>query len=138
MSASKAEQSDSTPQQSTQKSFAAYPTRKESSDHVTHVLWDHRDRVILVVLTLLTLFTRLYQIGKHPKIYWDEVYMAKFGAQYINGTFYHDVHSVAGKLLIGLSEYVSGHNGSFTYKSGAKYPPHINYVFQRSSMAVIG
>ncbi|KAJ2139322.1 Protein O-mannosyltransferase 2 [Coemansia sp. RSA 788] len=64
--------------------------------------------------------------------------MGRFGAQYINGTFYHDLHPVAGKLLIGLSEYVSGHNGSFTYTSGAEYPPHINYVFQRASMAVIG
>ncbi|KAJ2826766.1 Protein O-mannosyltransferase 2, partial [Coemansia erecta] len=137
MSPTEREKGDEGPSQAQPKSFAAYPERSNSESEGV-LRWDHQDRWIATALTALCLFTRLYQIGKRDACTWDEVHFGKFGAYYINGTFYHDVHPPLAKMLVGLSEYLSGHNGSFTYALGSKYPEHVNYVFQRSFMAVIG
>ncbi|KAJ2389408.1 Protein O-mannosyltransferase 2, partial [Coemansia sp. RSA 2611] len=102
------------------------------------ITFDTADRIIALVLTVLALFTRLYQIGRHPVVTWDETYFGRFGAHYINGTLYSDLHPTLAKMLIGLGEYLSGHNGTFTYASGSVYPDYVNYVFQRSFVAVIG
>ncbi|KAJ1847389.1 Protein O-mannosyltransferase 2 [Coemansia sp. RSA 2708] len=102
------------------------------------ITFDTADRIIALVLTVLALFTRLYQIGRRPVVTWDETYFGRFGAHYINGTLYSDLHPTLAKMLIGLGEYLSGHNGTFTYASGSVYPDYVNYVFQRSFVAVIG
>ncbi|KAJ2551750.1 Protein O-mannosyltransferase 2 [Coemansia sp. RSA 1933] len=100
--------------------------------------FDGTDRILSLVLTLLCAFTRLYQIGRRQIVTWDETHFGKFGAQYINGTFYHDVHPPLAKMLVGLGEFISGHNGSFDYKSGVQYPPYVNYTFQRAFVALMG
>ncbi|KAJ1753924.1 Protein O-mannosyltransferase 2, partial [Coemansia sp. RSA 1591] len=128
MRPSKTEKSERMPLPSTSKSFAAYSSRQESRDHVPG-LWDHRDRLIILALTLLCAFTRLYRIGRANKAQWDESHFGKFGALYVNRTFYHDVHPPAAKLLVALSEVLAGHNGTFNFKG--EYPPYVNYVFMR-------
>ncbi|KAI9504698.1 Protein O-mannosyltransferase 2 [Coemansia spiralis] len=100
--------------------------------------FDTTDRVLSVALTLICLFTRLYRIGRRPVVSWDETHFGKFGAYYINGTFYHDVHPPLAKMLVGLGEFISGHDGSFIYKSGATYPAGVNYTLQRAFVAAIG
>ncbi|KAJ2716397.1 Protein O-mannosyltransferase 2 [Coemansia spiralis] len=97
-----------------------------------------RDAVITVVLTLLGLVTRLYRIGRRPNVSWDEAHFGKFGAYYINGTFYHDVHPPLAKMLVALAEVVAGHNGSFNFKSGASYPAYVNYTLMRVQLALYG
>ncbi|KAI7829038.1 hypothetical protein BX661DRAFT_193664 [Kickxella alabastrina] len=77
-----------------------------------------RDFVITAILTLLSLFTRLYKIGRRPNVTWDEAHFGKFGAFYINHTFYHDVHPPLAKMLVGLAEVIAGHNGTFKFGSG--------------------
>ncbi len=44
----------------------------------------------------------------------------------------------AGKLLVGLSGYLAGYNGSFEFKSGETYPEEINYTFMRQFNAFWG
>ncbi|KAI8325231.1 family 39 glycosyltransferase [Martensiomyces pterosporus] len=100
--------------------------------------FDNADRVFSLALTALCMFTRLYQIGRRSSVSWDETHFGKFGAYYINRTFYHDVHPPLAKMLVGLSEYLSGHNGTFGYKSGEEYPGYVNYTFQRSFVAMMG
>jgi dolichyl-phosphate-mannose-protein mannosyltransferase len=41
-------------------------------------------------------------------------------------------------MLVGLSGYLAGYNGSFEFKSGEQYPPEVNYVFMRIFNAVFG
>ena len=41
-------------------------------------------------------------------------------------------------MLVGLSGYLAGYNGSFEFKSGEQYPPELNYVFMRVFNAIFG
>ncbi|KAJ1945909.1 Protein O-mannosyltransferase 2 [Kickxella alabastrina] len=122
--------------------FEAYPRvhMKEADDKSPiygYKQWiTGTDGPVVLVLTLMCAFTRLYQIGKRAMVTWDESHFGKFGAYYLNRTFYHDVHPPLAKMLIGLSELMAGHNGTFTFKG--KYPDYVDYVFMRRFTALFG
>ncbi|KAJ2665618.1 Protein O-mannosyltransferase 2 [Coemansia sp. RSA 1200] len=94
--------------------------------------------LVVAMLTLVAAITKLHGIGRRNNVSWDEAHFGKFGAYYINGTFYHDVHPPLAKMLVGLSEVLAGHNGSFGFKGGETYPPHVNYRFMRMFNAAFG
>ncbi|KAJ1664547.1 Protein O-mannosyltransferase 2 [Coemansia sp. RSA 1813] len=120
--------------------FTAYPVSRvpvaTSVPYKRNEWTTNIDGPIIAALTLLCAFTRLYQIGKRATVTWDESHFGKFGAYYINRTFYHDVHPPLAKMLIGLSEYLAGHNGTFRFKG--EYPPYVNYTFMRCFTAMFG
>lgn len=91
-----------------------------------------------IIFTALAFFTRLYQIGKSDIVTWDEAHFGKFGSHYISRTYYFDVHPPLGKMLVGLSGYMAGYNGSFEFKSGEKYPDWVDYTFMRQFNAFFG
>ncbi|OMJ08765.1 Dolichyl-phosphate-mannose-protein mannosyltransferase 2 [Smittium culicis] len=97
---------------------------------------DKYDYLALAILTALSLFTRLYKIGKRDQVTWDESHFGKFGAYYLNRTFYHDVHPPLAKMLVGLAELIAGHNGTFNFKG--RYPKYVNYTFMRVQIAMYG
>jgi dolichyl-phosphate-mannose-protein mannosyltransferase len=41
-------------------------------------------------------------------------------------------------MLVGLSGWMAGYNGSFEFKSGEVYPEEINYTFMRVFNATFG
>ena len=41
-------------------------------------------------------------------------------------------------MLVGLSGYLAGYNGSFEFESGKHYPVEVNYTFMRIFNAAFG
>ena len=87
--------------------------------------------VMPVIFTILAFCIRTYKIGVNKHVVWDEAHFGKFGSQYLKNEFYHDVHPPLGKMLVGLSGYLSGYNGSFSFESGVPYPDYVDFVKMR-------
>ncbi|CEP64001.1 dolichyl-phosphate-mannose-protein mannosyltransferase PMT2 LALA0_S09e07382g [Lachancea lanzarotensis] len=87
--------------------------------------------VMPVVFTLLGFATRMYRIGVNNHVVWDEAHFGKFGSYYLRHEFYHDVHPPLGKMLVGLSGFLAGYNGSWDFPSGEEYPDYLDYVKMR-------
>ncbi|XP_065371071.1 protein O-mannosyl-transferase 2 [Calliphora vicina] len=78
--------------------------------------------IIFATVLLLTIATRFYKVTEPDHVCWDETHFGKMGSWYINRTFFFDVHPPLGKMLIGLSGYLTGYNGTYPFeKPGDKY-----------------
>lgn len=84
-----------------------------------------------IFFTFLSFVVRFYRILKNNGVVWDEAHFGKFGSYYLRHEFYHDVHPPLGKMLIGLSGYLAGYNGSWDFPSGEVYPDYIDYTKMR-------
>ncbi|XP_053669548.1 protein O-mannosyl-transferase 2 [Anopheles marshallii] len=74
------------------------------------------------VILLMTVGTRFYNVTVPDHVCWDETHFGKMGSWYINRTFFFDVHPPLGKMLIGLSGYLTGYDGTYPFdKPGDKY-----------------
>uniref|UniRef100_A0A0A9WU53 Protein O-mannosyl-transferase 2 n=1 Tax=Lygus hesperus TaxID=30085 RepID=A0A0A9WU53_LYGHE len=94
--------------------------------------------LLLCIITVLSLATRFYKVTEPEHVCWDEVHFGKMGSWYINRTFFFDVHPPLGKMLIALSGYLSGYDGSFAFdKPGDKYGD-VNYVGMRVFCTFLG
>lgn len=87
--------------------------------------------IMPIIFTILAFYIRMYKIGVNKHVVWDEAHFGSFGSQYLKHEFYHDVHPPLGKMLVGLSGYISGYNGSFSFDSGVPYPDYVDFVKMR-------
>lgn len=91
-----------------------------------------------LILTALSAFVRLHRIGSNTKVVWDEAHFGKFGSHYLKHEFYTDVHPPMGKLLVGLSGYLAGYDGSFKFESGMPFPNNVDFVTMRVFNCLFG
>lgn len=87
--------------------------------------------VMPLIFTAAAFYTRMYKIGANEHVVWDEAHFGKFGSYYLRHEFYHDVHPPLGKMLVGLSGYIAGYNGSWDFPSGELFPDYLDYVKMR-------
>ncbi|KIV98573.1 uncharacterized protein PV09_09637 [Verruconis gallopava] len=112
--------------------------RKEKKQSILDLVAEWEWLYAPVLFTLLAFFTRNYKIGLSPIVTWDEAHFGKFGSHYLKREFYFDVHPPLGKMLVGLSGYIAGYNGSFEFKSGDRYPEEVNYTAMRVFNSTFG
>lgn len=94
--------------------------------------------ILFGLICLLTILTRYYKIHEPNHVCWDETHFGKMGSWYINRTFFFDVHPPLGKMLIGLSGYLTGYDGTFAFdKPGDKYG-NTSYIGMRVFCASLG
>ncbi|XP_042201433.1 protein O-mannosyl-transferase 2 [Callorhinchus milii] len=92
----------------------------------------------LLLVTGLAFLTRFHRLSEPDHVCWDETHFGKMGSYYINRTFFFDVHPPLGKMLIGLSGYLTGYDGTFPFKKpGDKYEQH-RYYGMRALCATLG
>ncbi|XP_014601229.1 PREDICTED: protein O-mannosyl-transferase 2, partial [Polistes canadensis] len=90
------------------------------------------------IIIILTIGTRFYKVTEPQHVCWDETHFGKMGSWYINRTFFFDVHPPLGKMLIALSGYLTGYNGTFAFeKPGDKYE-NVKYVGMRIFCTLLG
>ncbi|ORY27894.1 Dolichyl-phosphate-mannose-protein mannosyltransferase-domain-containing protein [Naematelia encephala] len=99
-----------------------------------------REWAILLLVTALGSFVRLYKLWRPTSVVFDEVHFGGFAAKYIRQRFFMDVHPPLAKLLITLSAYVGGFDGNFDFKDiGKDYlEPNVPYVIMRFLPAALG
>ncbi|KAI5950385.1 PMT6 [Candida theae] len=91
-----------------------------------------------LVLTALSALVRIYHIDAAKYVVWDEAHFGKFGSHYLKREIYFDVHPPLGKLLVALSGYLAGYDGSFEFESGKEYPDGMDFVFMRVFNCLFG
>ncbi|XP_019767604.2 protein O-mannosyl-transferase 2 [Dendroctonus ponderosae] len=93
---------------------------------------------LFAIVCLLTVTTRFYKVEEPDHVCWDETHFGKMASWYINRTFFFDVHPPLGKMLIGLSGYLTGYDGTFAFdKPGDKYE-NASYVGMRLFCTSLG
>ncbi|KAL0078029.1 glycosyltransferase family 39 protein [Phycomyces blakesleeanus] len=120
-----------------EKSHRIYKDSQFSS-RALYFLREYKHTIIAITLTAISLWTRFRKIDVSDIVVWDEAHFGKFGSFYLKNEFYFDVHPPLGKMLVGLSGYLAGYNGSFGFDSGKHYPPEVNFKFMRLFNATWG
>ncbi|OCF40188.1 dolichyl-phosphate-mannose-protein mannosyltransferase [Kwoniella heveanensis CBS 569] len=99
-----------------------------------------REYAILGVVLLVGMGVRFHKLDRPDSVVFDEVHFGGFATKYLKRRFFMDVHPPLAKLLITLSGYIGGFDGSFDFKDiGKDYiEPGVPYVTMRFFPALLG
>ncbi|XP_046848331.1 protein O-mannosyl-transferase 2-like isoform X2 [Xenia sp. Carnegie-2017] len=94
--------------------------------------------VVLLVLTLLTLFSRYHKLTEPRHICWDETHFGKHANFYIAGQFFFDVHPPLAKMSIAWAGLLTGYDGHFPFEKPGDQYDDSTYIGMRVFCAVMG
>nr|XP_003705238.1 PREDICTED: protein O-mannosyl-transferase 2 isoform X1 [Megachile rotundata]XP_012145078.1 PREDICTED: protein O-mannosyl-transferase 2 isoform X1 [Megachile rotundata]XP_012145079.1 PREDICTED: protein O-mannosyl-transferase 2 isoform X1 [Megachile rotundata] len=111
---------------------------KQNSDKEAKKKTDMSWWLLFGIIIILTAGTRFHKVTEPQHVCWDETHFGKMGSWYINRTFFFDVHPPLGKMLIALSGYLTGYDGTFPFeKPGDKYED-VKYIGMRIFCTCLG
>uniref|UniRef100_A0A0P4XP58 Protein O-mannosyl-transferase 2 n=1 Tax=Daphnia magna TaxID=35525 RepID=A0A0P4XP58_9CRUS len=92
---------------------------------------------IFTLLMVATVSVRFYKLRYPEQVCWDETHFGRHANQYLQRTFFFDVHPPLGKMLVALFGYLDGYDGSFWFEVGKKYGD-ASYMGMRIGCAIMG
>ncbi|KEY65458.1 hypothetical protein S7711_08588 [Stachybotrys chartarum IBT 7711] len=98
------------------------------------------DYLLALGVTVAAAIVRIFRIYQPASVVFDEVHFGGFATKYIKGRFFMDVHPPLAKMLIALTGWLAGFDGSFDFKEiGKDYlEPGVPYVAMRMFPAICG
>uniref|UniRef100_A0A674NUV4 ArnT-like N-terminal domain-containing protein n=1 Tax=Takifugu rubripes TaxID=31033 RepID=A0A674NUV4_TAKRU len=83
--------------------------------------------VVLVLVTVVALWTRLSQLSYPNAVVFDEVYYGQFVSLYMKQVFFiDDSGPPLGHMILSLGAYLGGFNGNYAWNQiGAEYPNNV-------------
>ncbi|EGD81815.1 hypothetical protein PTSG_02529 [Salpingoeca rosetta] len=112
---------------------------KDAADTVAAVKQQPHGWSGLLLVTGIALLLRLAFISHPSSVVWDETHFGGFTANYIQGTYFLDVHPPLAKLLLAFVAKLSGFDGTFHFDTiGAEYPASVPFVALRMLSVVFG
>ena len=99
--------------------------------------------MLLLVLTVLSFATRLWDLSHPSSIVFDEIHFGTFAAHYLKGSFYFDVHPPLAKLMLAGAAWLGGGMpADFDWRQanlGTEYSgTGVPYVTMRALCAIFG
>ncbi|XP_028312226.1 protein O-mannosyl-transferase 1 isoform X4 [Gouania willdenowi] len=96
--------------------------------------------VLLLVLSALSLWTRLSHLSSPRAVVFDEVYYGQFVSLYMKRVFFvDDSGPVLGHMILALGAYLGGFDGNFAWnRIGAEYPSGVCVWSLRLIPAICG
>ncbi len=84
-----------------------------------------------LVLILLTLLTRFWNLSSPSEVVFDEVHFGKFIAAYSSHEYYFDIHPPLGKMIIAGFSYLMGVRPDFDFaKIGEPFDGHSLFILR--------
>lgn len=97
------------------------------------------ERLYIIVLIAFTAIIRLYGLEWPNSVVFDEVHFGGFASEYINGTFFMDVHPPLAKMLYAGVASLAGFKGDFDFENiGDEFPSTTPYYHMRLFSASLG
>ncbi|KAI3635152.1 hypothetical protein MIR68_006718 [Amoeboaphelidium protococcarum] len=100
--------------------------------------YDAKTYAMVLALSIVSIVSRVWSIGKATFVVWDEAHFGKFASHYLKREFYFDVHPPLGKMLVGFAGLLAGYKGDFDFESGKQYPEGLNYTTMRVFLSMFG
>ncbi|KAF9345718.1 hypothetical protein BGX26_002809 [Mortierella sp. AD094] len=94
--------------------------------------------IIICVLVMVAIFTRIWKLVVPSAVVFDEQHIGVFTRNYLNGSFFMDVHPPLGKMLFSLVAYLLNFDGKFDFVIGKLYARNVPFIGMRMFAAACG
>ncbi|KAG0240358.1 hypothetical protein BGX31_002030 [Mortierella sp. GBA43] len=95
-------------------------------------------RVLVFTLTVIAVLVRIWKLAVPSAVVSDEQHYGGFTRDYLQGSFFVDVHPPLGKMLFSLVAYLLGFDGKFDFIVGKLYTKSVPFIGMRMFAAACG